>query len=69
MRLHKLSLTNFRGFASLELPLDPELTVLVGVNGAGKTSILDAIAKMLSSFVNPGLSGSFKHPPAFFLCR
>lgn len=53
MRLHKLSLTNFRGFASLELTLDPELTVLVGVNGAGKTSILDAIAKMLSSFVNP----------------
>jgi len=61
MRLHKLTLTNFRGFASLELPLDPELTVLVGVNGAGKTSILDAIAKMLSSFVNPS---SFFNPAA-----
>lgn len=59
MRLHKLSLKNFRGFASLELALDPELTVLVGVNGAGKTSILDAIAKMLSSFVNPS---SFMNP-------
>lgn len=48
MRLTSLSLTDFRGFASLDLTFEPDVTVLVGVNGAGKTSILDAIAMMLS---------------------
>ncbi|MFZ5785067.1 MAG: AAA family ATPase [Acidobacteriota bacterium] len=48
MRLVRLTLQNFRGFESLDLDFHPELTVLVGVNGSGKTSILDAIAVMLS---------------------
>lgn len=41
MRLHKLTLKNFRGFENLELDLDPASArpvVLVGVNGAGKSS-------------------------------
>lgn len=53
MRLHKLSLENFRGFKSLELDLKPNNgmpIVLVGINGAGKSTILDAIALMLSWF-------------------
>ncbi len=49
MRLSSLSLTDFRGYASLELTFEPDVTVLVGVNGAGKTSILDALAMMLTS--------------------
>jgi energy-coupling factor transporter ATP-binding protein EcfA2 len=48
MKLQKVSLTDYRGFRSLELDLDPDVTVLVGVNGAGKTSILDAIAALMS---------------------
>lgn len=48
MLLQKLSLRDFRGFASLDLQFEPDVTVLVGVNGAGKTSILDAIARALS---------------------
>lgn len=44
MRARHLSLAGFRGFASLEIDFDPRLTVLVGANGSGKTSILDAIA-------------------------
>ena len=43
MRVKRLRLTNFRGFESLELDLDRSLTVLVGVNGSGKTSVLRAI--------------------------
>ncbi len=44
MRFHTLQLENYRGFRQLELALHPVVTVLVGVNGAGKSSILDAIA-------------------------
>lgn len=44
MKILSLSLHNFRGFESLDLDFDPNVTALVGVNGAGKSSILDAIA-------------------------
>lgn len=48
MRVTRLRLNGFRGFRELEINLDRDLTVLVGVNGAGKSSILDAAAIMLS---------------------
>lgn len=47
MRLQRLNLVNFRGFEHLDLPLENDLTVLVGVNGSGKTSILEAIARVV----------------------
>jgi len=52
MKLSKLQLTNFRGFQSLELDLHPRVTLLGGVNGAGKSSILDALAILLSQLVS-----------------
>lgn len=51
MKIRSLTLTNFRGFSQLDLHLDPQLTVLVGVNGSGKTSLLDAIAMLWSHLV------------------
>ncbi|MDD2964536.1 MAG: AAA family ATPase [Bacteroidales bacterium] len=48
MKLHQLHLTHFRGCQSIALKFHPRLTVLAGVNGAGKTSFLDAIALLLS---------------------
>lgn len=51
VKITRLLLDNFRGFQHLELQFHPRLTVLVGVNGAGKSSILEAIALLLSSFV------------------
>lgn len=48
MKLKQLTLENFRGFKKLELALDPQLTLLVGANGAGKSSVLDAAAILLS---------------------
>lgn len=44
MRIDTLTLTHFRGFQSLELDLHPQLTVLAGINGAGKTSVLEGLA-------------------------
>lgn len=42
VRLDKLYLENYRLFTNLEVPFNDNLTVLVGTNGAGKTSILEA---------------------------
>lgn len=48
MKIAKIELQNFRGFRQMGVELHPNLTLLVGINGAGKTSILDAIAIFLS---------------------
>ncbi len=65
-----IDLVNFRGFKELHLEFIPSempasktpLTVIVGKNGAGKSSILDAIALSLSWFnrkmINPLGNGS-----------
>lgn len=47
MRIDRLELRNFKKFAALELDLHPRFTLLIGENGAGKTSVLDAIAVAL----------------------
>ncbi|MBI4801908.1 MAG: AAA family ATPase [Elusimicrobia bacterium] len=51
MKLAKIEITNFRCFEALSIPLRPDVNVFVGVNGAGKTSILDAIAIALYDIV------------------
>lgn len=38
-----LSLTDFRSYSQLEVPLEPGVTVFVGPNGVGKTNIVEAI--------------------------
>ena len=47
MRIDRLELRNFKKFASLDLDLHPQFTLLIGENGAGKTSVLDALAVAL----------------------
>ncbi|MET3578353.1 DNA replication and repair protein RecF [Mesorhizobium robiniae] len=47
--ISKLSLTNFRNYATLSIDLDPGAVVFSGDNGAGKTNLLEAI-----SLLTPG---------------
>lgn len=47
--LSRLTLTDFRNYASLSLELRPGAVVLTGDNGAGKTNLLEAI-----SLLSPG---------------
>ena len=49
MRLSSLTLEQYRGFTeSVTLGFDQKLTLIIGENGAGKSSVLDAIRVLLS---------------------
>ena len=48
MTIQHLHIENFRGIRQLDLDLAAPVTVLVGENGAGKSSILDCLATLLS---------------------
>ena len=43
LHLKSLKLRNFKGIAELDLALDESLTLLAGVNGVGKTSVIQAL--------------------------
>lgn len=43
MKLEKFQLTNFRNFTSASLTPSPELSVITGRNGSGKSSLIEAI--------------------------
>ena len=51
MKLSKVDITHFRCFDFLTVDLQPDTNVIVGANGAGKSSILDAIATALYELV------------------
>ena len=43
VRITGLKLHNFRNYRDLEQAFEPGLTVFTGLNGAGKTNVLEAI--------------------------
>lgn len=49
MRIQSLTLQNFKCFDHLELDFHPKLTLIVGANGSGKTSILEGAAIAMST--------------------
>ncbi|NWB83846.1 AAA family ATPase [Pseudomonas gingeri] len=52
MQIKRFTLVNFRGIERIELDFKERTTALVGVNGVGKSSILDALAIALSSLTS-----------------
>lgn len=70
--IDSVKLVGFRAFVDIDVPLlsdgsnDKKLVVIVGINGAGKTSILDAISMCLSwlvlRIIRRSNSGSGKSP-------
>ena len=52
MHIHSLQVKNYRGIQDLSLEFDPDkkVQVLVGVNGVGKSALLECLAIMLSTF-------------------
>ena len=64
MKLKRLTLTNFRVFEQATFDFQPGMNLLVGINGAGKSSALDALRMLLSRALreftaSKGRSGSF----------
>lgn len=64
MKLHRLSLANFRGFEQLELRFEPDMTLIAGVNGVGKSSILQVLASLFARAL-PEFTPSTAKPPVF----
>jgi predicted ATP-binding protein involved in virulence len=52
MHIEQLTLSQFRGANDLPLVLHDRMNVFVGMNGAGKSSLLDASAILLSWLIN-----------------
>lgn len=59
MKIKQLTLSHYRRFSDFTIDFDEQITVLVARNGAGKSSILDALATALGLFLTrlPGVSG------------
>ncbi len=56
MHIDALRLKNCRGFEEFEVDLHPEVTLLAGENGAGKTCLFDALVYVVwESLAGPGL--------------
>lgn len=64
MRIRQLSIAGLRGFDQATFDFDPQFTLLVGVNGVGKSSVLEALRVSLSR-VLPKFTVSRSIPLAF----
>ncbi len=64
MRLSRIHIEGYRGICRLDLELD-ELTAIIGENGFGKTSLLDALMTCLGAAVGPPIFAveDFHVPP------
>lgn len=71
MFLRKLSLSNFKNYASADIELSEKLNCFVGLNGAGKTNILEAVyylAFCKSCFTSADRQ-NIRHGESFFAIR
>jgi predicted ATP-binding protein involved in virulence len=64
MKIRRLSVAGLRGFDQATFEFDPGFTLLVGVNGVGKSSVLEALRVSLSR-VMPKFTVSRSAPLAF----
>jgi DNA replication and repair protein RecF len=71
LRLHHLSVTNFKNIRQLELEPADKLTCLVGNNGEGKTNLLDALYLLSMCKSSLGLTDKqcICHGENFFLVK
>ena len=71
MYLDQLSVINFKNYPELDVFFSPEVNVIVGDNGEGKTNLLDAIfyLSFCKSFLNPIDSQNIRHNEKFFVVQ
>lgn len=49
MRIKNITLDNFKCFEHLEMNFHPSMNLIVGINGTGKSSVLEALRILLGS--------------------
>ena len=64
MIAEQLNLANFRGFEQIDLKFESDVNVIAGVNGMGKSGILQALASLLSRAL-PALTPSTARAVSF----
>lgn len=71
MRLNRLSIVNYRNIGSADMTLSAGVNCFVGMNGAGKTNILDAIYYLSFCKSMAGLADSLniRHDEPFFVLQ
>ncbi|HKL02481.1 MAG TPA: DNA replication/repair protein RecF [Cryomorphaceae bacterium] len=69
MILENLSLVNFKNYSGATVDLDPRVNIFTGLNGQGKTNVLDAIhyLSLCKSYFNPIDSQNIRHGADFFV--
>ena len=69
MKLTHLNLINFKNYTEANLEFDPHVNIFTGLNGHGKTNILDAIhyLSFCKSYFNPIDSQNIRHGEEFFV--
>ncbi|MGL4597281.1 MAG: DNA replication/repair protein RecF [Bacteroidia bacterium] len=71
MHLKRLSLVHFRNCESAELDLAERINCFAGLNGSGKTNLLDAVhyLALCKSFLNAVDSQNIRHEQPFFVLQ
>jgi len=62
MKLKSITLQNFKGIENLTIALDEKTTVLFGINGVGKSTILRAVDLLYANIIAK-LIGTGKKSP------
>lgn len=58
MKIKSITIQNYKGFQNFTADFHDELTVIVGNNGAGKSSLLDAVSIALGTFLTEFRQGT-----------
>jgi DNA replication and repair protein RecF len=71
MILQKLSLVNFRNYENLEIECSERINCFTGLNGSGKTNLLEAIyyLSLCKSFLNPADTQNIRFDAPFFVVQ
>ncbi len=69
MVLSELNLVNFKNYPEAGLEFDPNVNIFTGLNGQGKTNLLDAVHYLSAckSYFNPIDSQNIRHGEDFFV--
>ena len=52
MKIDRLKIENFRSFDEADLQLDGKSTIIFGINGTGKTSVLKSVNLLYANIIN-----------------